>query len=122
MEFTFSPQIHQKYIYMWNDPHRSSTEHWQKTSDFQKGKKIPTYLGRAKEKRIKKETKESGWDLHLWEGAVKEAKFPHTRKPPHWQGQWGTSEPQRRVQQQVCGGQSRESPAQRVSADWHSPA
>ena len=24
---------------------------WQKTSDFPKGKKLPTYLGRAKEKR-----------------------------------------------------------------------
>ena len=27
------------------------TERWQKTSDFPKGKKLPTYLGRAKEKR-----------------------------------------------------------------------
>ena len=26
-------------------------ECWQKTSDFPKGKKLPTYLGRAKEKR-----------------------------------------------------------------------
>ena len=23
--------------------------------------------------------------MHLWEGAVKEEKFPHTRKPLHWQ-------------------------------------
>ena len=29
-------------------------------------------------------------DLHLWEEAVKEEKFPHTRKPPHWQ-RWGVS-------------------------------
>ena len=27
------------------------TERWQKTSDFPKGKKLPMYLGRAKEKR-----------------------------------------------------------------------
>ena len=46
-----SPQIHQKYIYMWNSSYRTPTEHWQKTSDFAKGKKLPTYLGRAKEKR-----------------------------------------------------------------------
>ena len=46
-----SPQIHQKYIYMWNNSYRTPTEHWQKTSDFPKGKKLPTYLGRAKEKR-----------------------------------------------------------------------
>ena len=46
-----SPQIHQKYIYMWNNSYRTPTERWQKTSDFPKGKKLPTYLGRAKEKR-----------------------------------------------------------------------
>ena len=46
-----SSQIHQKYIYMRNNTYRTSTECSQKTSDFPKGKKIPTYLGRAKEKR-----------------------------------------------------------------------
>ena len=46
-----SPQMHQKYIYMWNNSYRTHTEHWQKTSEFPKGKKLPTYLGRAKEKR-----------------------------------------------------------------------
>ena len=46
-----SPQIHQKYIYMWNNSYITPTERWQKTSDFPKGKKLPMYLGRAKEKR-----------------------------------------------------------------------
>ena len=46
-----SPQIHQKYIYMWNNSYRIPTECWQKTSDLPKGKKLPIYLGRAKEKR-----------------------------------------------------------------------
>ena len=46
-----SPQIHENYIYMWNKPYRTLTECWKKTSDFPKGKKLPTYLGRAKEKR-----------------------------------------------------------------------
>ena len=46
-----SPQIHQKYIFMWNNSYRTPTEHWPKTSDFPKGKKLPTYLGRVKEKR-----------------------------------------------------------------------
>ena len=45
------PQIHQNYIYMWNNSHRTPTEHWQKNSDFPKGKKLPTYLVRAKERR-----------------------------------------------------------------------
>ena len=50
-----SPQIHQKYIYMWNNSYRSPTERWQKTSDLPEGKKLPTYLGREKEKRETKE-------------------------------------------------------------------
>ena len=46
-----SLKIHQKYIYMWNSSYRTTTERWQKTSDLPKSKKLPTYLGRAKEKR-----------------------------------------------------------------------
>ena len=45
-----SPQIHQKYIYMWNNSYRTPTECWQ-TSDFPEGKNIPTDLSRAKDKR-----------------------------------------------------------------------
>ena len=52
-----STQMHQKYIYMWNNSYRTPIECWQKTSDFPKGKKIPTYLGRAKEKRKKQRQK-----------------------------------------------------------------
>ena len=37
-----------------------------------------------------------------------------------WRGE--ASEPRRRAQQQECGGHSREIPAQRISADQHSPA
>ena len=46
----------------------------------QKARNSPTYLGRAKEKE-KTETKEQGRDLQQWEGAVKEERFPRTRKP-----------------------------------------
>ena len=48
-----SPQVHLKYIYMWNSSYRTPTERWQKTSDLPKGKKLPTYLGRTKEKTDK---------------------------------------------------------------------
>ena len=64
-----SPQIQQKYIYMWNNPYRTPSERWQKTSDFPKGKKLPTYLGRAKgtrknrDKRIGTGTCTSGREL-----------------------------------------------------------
>ena len=39
-----------------------------------------------------------------------------------WVGGQEASEPWRRAQQQGCGGQSGEIPAQRISADAHSPA
>ena len=43
-----SPQIHQKYMYMWKNSYKTPAEHWQKTSDFPKGQKLPMYLVRAK--------------------------------------------------------------------------
>ena len=50
-----SPQIHQKYIYMWNNSYRTPTERWQKTSDIPKGKKC-TWEGQKKKEKA--ETKE----------------------------------------------------------------
>ena len=57
---------------------------------------------------------------------MKEEKFPHTRKPLHWQS-WGVGrgdalEPRRRAQQQGHRGQSEEFPTERITADQHSPA
>ena len=40
-----SPQIHQKYIYMWNSSYKTPTERWQKTSDLPKGRKLPHVPG-----------------------------------------------------------------------------
>ena len=42
---------------MWNNSNRTHTECGQKTSDFPKGKKLPTYLGKAKEKKKKQRQK-----------------------------------------------------------------
>ena len=57
---------------------------------------------------------------------MKEEKFPHTRKPLHCWGQGlgrgEASEPRRRVQQEGCRVQSRDTPAQRIGTDQHSPA
>ena len=44
-------------------------------------KSLRTWVGQKKKEKT--ETKEQGQDPHLWEGAVKEEKFPHTRKPLH---------------------------------------
>ena len=52
-----SPQIYQKYIYMWKKSYRTPTECWQKTPDFPKCKKIPTsWVGQKKKEKT--ETKE----------------------------------------------------------------
>ena len=57
---------------------------------------------------------------------MKEGRFPHTRKPLRGRrlrvAGGEASEPRRREQPQGCGGQSREIPAQRISAKQHSPA
>ena len=60
MEITFLPTNTSKKIYTWNSSYRTPTEHWQKTSDFEKGKKIPMNLGRAKEKRKKRQSNKDG--------------------------------------------------------------
>ena len=91
----------------------------------QKARNSPcTWVGQKQKEKT--ETKEQGWDLHRWEEAVQEERFPHTRKPLHlWRRGWGGGEalePWKRPQQQRCRGQSREIPAQRISADQHSPA
>ena len=121
-----SPQIHQKYIYMRYSYYRTCTERWQKTSDFPKGKKLPTYLGRAKEKR-KNRDKRIGVGPAPLGGSCEGGKVStHIRKPLHWWkrqvGGGEASEPQRRVQQQGCGGQSGEIPTQRMGAEQHPPA
>ena len=45
----------------------------------QKARNSPrTWVGQKKKEKT--ETKGQAWDLHQWEGAVKEQRFPHTRK------------------------------------------
>ena len=111
-----SPQIHQKYICMWNTSYRTATECWQKTSDFPRARNSPrTWVGQKKRDR----TCPSGREL--WR-----RKSSHTLGRPFsgrdkgwWGGSfWATEE----SQQQRCRGQSGEIPAKRISANQHSPA
>ena len=83
MEITFLPTNTSKIHLTWNNSYRTPTECWQKTSDLPKGKKLLTYLGRAQEKR-KNRNKTIGMGPAPLRGAVKDEKFPHTRKPLHW--------------------------------------
>ena len=60
---------------------------------FPKRQETPPSTWVGQKKKEKTETKQYGRDLQLWEGAVKEENFPHTRKPLHWwrRGcQWGS--------------------------------
>ena len=54
MQITFLPTNTSK-IYLHVEQLLQDTECWQKTSAFPKGMKIPTYLGREKEKAETKE-------------------------------------------------------------------
>ena len=110
---------------MWNNSYRTPTERWQKTSDLPKGKKLPTYLGRAKEKG-KNRGKRIGMGRAPVGGSYEGGKVS-TLGSPFAGGDCGqrrgeASEPRRRAQPQGCGGQSGEIPTQRISADQHSPA
>ena len=65
---------------MWNNPYRKPTECWQKTSDLPKGKKLPTYMGRAKRKNR---------DKRIGTGpAPVGGSFLHTRKPLRGRRLW----------------------------------
>ena len=81
-------QIHQKYIYMWNSSHRTPTECWQKTSDFPKGKKLPTYLSRAKEKRKSRDKRIGTGPAPL--GGSCGGKVSTHQEALHWQ-RWGVA-------------------------------
>ena len=81
----------QKYIRNTSTCGTAPTEHLlnagRRHQTSQKARTSPrTWVGQKKNEKT--ETKEYGWDLPLWEGAVREEKFPHTRKCLHWQ-RWG---------------------------------
>nr|XP_058931093.1 succinate--CoA ligase [GDP-forming] subunit beta, mitochondrial isoform X2 [Kogia breviceps] len=64
-----SPQMHQKYIYMWNNSCRTPTECWQKSSDFPKGKVLVLQPGfRAEPLR---------WDSQVQDIGPPETSRPH---------------------------------------------
>ena len=112
---------------MWNNSYRTPTECWQKTSDFPKGKKLPTNVGRAKEKRKKKKQRQKNRNGTCMSGReLGRRKSFHTLRRLFTGGGRGGGgealEPQRRAQQQGCRGQSGEIPAQRTGGNQHSPA
>ena len=67
---------------MWNNSYRTTTECWQKTADFPKGKKVTMHLGRAKEKR-KNTDKRIRMGPAPLEASCEEEKFLHTSEPLH---------------------------------------
>ena len=79
-----------KYIRNTSTCGKTPTEHLlnagRRPQMSQKARNSPRTRGGEKKKE-KNRHKGEGQDLHLWEGGVKEEKFPHTRKPLHWQRQ-----------------------------------
>lgn len=67
-----SLQIHQKFISICNKSYRTSSESWQKTPDFQKGKPISLEEGRLKDEDKKRDKGFQDGNLHFGEGVVKE--------------------------------------------------
>ena len=109
---------------MWNYSYRTPTECWQKTSDFPKCKKLPTCLGRAKEKR-KNRDKRIGMDRTCTSGReLWRRKGFHTLGSPFTGGDgmgggklWSHGEEHsNRVQK------AKWRDSQRISVDQHSPA
>ena len=78
---------------MWNNAYRTPTERWQKTSDFPKGKKLPTYLGRAKGKRENRD-KRIGTGPAPVGGSCEGGKVSTHYKPLRWRrlrvAEWGS--------------------------------
>ena len=120
-----SPQIHQKYIYMWNNSYRTPTECWQKTSDIPKVKKLPRYLGRAKEKRKNREKRIRMGPASLGGSCEGRNMSTHEEAPSLVETGGGRGGRFRVTEESAateCRGQSREIPTQRIGADQHSPA
>ena len=88
-----------------------------------KRQETPTNLGRAKENRKKRQKNRDG--ICTLGRELRRRKSFHTLRSPvsGRDGGWGeASEPRRRAQQQGCGRQSGETPAERIGATQHSPA
>ena len=97
----------QKYIRNTSTCGTTPTEHLQNTGrrpqTSQKARKsLRTWVGQKKKEKNRHKRIRTG--PHLWERAVKEEKFPHTRKTLRWwrqemAGAGEASDTQRRVQQ-----------------------
>ena len=84
-EYTRRPlsplQIHQKIIWMWRNFHKTTSEHWWRTTDTQKGSPFFSKGGRTNMKDENRD-KALGMETHPGEEVMKE-KFPHNRKLFH---------------------------------------
>lgn len=84
-EIHLSSQVHQEYIYKWNNFHRAPAEDWQKTWTPKRETKIPSQLGRMKERKIVKRNKKWG-QQPWWEADGEENSLSQKCLPTQ---QWG---------------------------------
>lgn len=86
------PQIHQKFIRIWNNSYKITSKQQQKTQTSKKMEASLLEWGRTKDKDIKrdKEFHYGAWAPR--KGGSLEVKFPCTRKHPHRWSQGGATE------------------------------
>ena len=108
---------------MWSNSYRTPPECWQKTSDFPKGKKLPTYLGRAKEKR-KNRDKRIGMGPALVGGSCEGGKGFHTLGSPFAGGdcRWWRGGSFRATEESAATGVWRAKQRDSRTEDWCRPA
>ena len=79
-EIHLSSQVHQEYIYKWNNFYTAPADDWQKTWTPKRVTKIPSQLGRMKEREKVKRNQKWG-QQPCWEAEDKE-KVPLSEMPP----------------------------------------
>ena len=87
MVLTFSHKHILKKIYMQNNLHRISTEHWQKTLNLQKRQETLHMTGKNKRKKERERKNQDGTTTPKRE--LNKERKPHTEKPPN---RWSSAE------------------------------
>ena len=93
--------------------HRTSSECWQRSPDFQKGKPTSLQWGSAKDKDKKEDKGAQDWALVRREGVMKEEYFLQLENPLTGGARGGASETQRGAQWDGCSKSKMEKTHQR---------
>ena len=102
-----SQQIHQEFIWIWNNSYRTTSEQQQMAPNFQKGKTISLEWGRAKDKDTERDKGFQDGDLYPKRESFKRGTFSAYSETVLWMGMGRTLETCSEVQQRGLRGQNR---------------